>query len=164
MLDTVLEKIFAPVLDRFAGRVAGRAKVLELIAFCVCLAGVPLIARHFVWIGLAVFGAGQIIAAISARADGSELKQIYRSVAFAALPFAFVLDAPVRALPAVFLMFGLAANTAVAVKFDRSLIGVAELLILFILASAFPAWFGAIAYAGGVLCFVAAGVEASRRI
>jgi hypothetical protein len=75
-----------------------------------------------------------------------------------------VLDAPVRALPAVFLMFGLAANTAVAVKFDRSLIGVAELLILFILASAFPAWFGAIAYAGGVLCFVAAGVEASRRI
>jgi hypothetical protein len=50
------------------------------------------------------------------------------------------------------------------VKFDRSLIGVAELLILFILASAFPAWFGAIAYAGGVLCFVAAGVEASRRI
>lgn len=164
MLDTVLEKIFAPVLDRFAGRVAGRANALELVAFCISLAGVPLIGRHLVWIGLAVFVVGQIVAAVAARAGGGALADIYRAVAFAALPFAFVLDAPVRALPAVFLMFGLAANAAVSVKFGRSLIGVAELLILFILASVLPAWFGLIAYAGGVLCFVAAGVEASRRI
>jgi hypothetical protein len=123
-----------------------------------------LIARHFVWIGLAVFAVGRVIAAVAASGGGSDLKEIYRAVAFAALPFAFVLDAPVRALPAVFLMFGLAADAAVAVKFGRSPVGAAALLILFVLACVFPAWFGLIAYAGGVLCFVAAGVEASRRI
>jgi hypothetical protein len=164
MLDTVLEKIFAPALDRCAVLIGGKARILELVAFCISLAAVLLIARHFVWIGLAVFVVGQIIGAAAARAGGSGLADIYRAVAFAALPFAFVLDAPVRALPAVFLMFGLAANGAVSVKFGRSLIGAAELLILFILAGALPAWFGLIAYAGGVLCFVAAGVEASRRI
>ncbi|GAA0571199.1 CDP-alcohol phosphatidyltransferase family protein [Rhizomicrobium electricum] len=164
MLDALLEKLGSPVLDRCAARIADHTRILELVSFCVGLAAVPLIARHFVWIGLAVFAAGRLIAAVAARANKSDLADIYRTVAYAALPFAFVLDAPVRALPAVFLMFGLAANGAVAVKFGRSLVGAAELLILFVLASAFPAWFGLIAYAGGVLCFVAAGVEASRRI
>jgi hypothetical protein len=164
MMDALVEKTCAPVLDRCAVRVADRAGILELVSFCVCLAAVPLIARHLVWIGLAVFVLGRFVAAVAARARESNLTDIYRAVAFAALPFAFVLDAPVRALPAVFLMFGLAANAAVTVKFGRSLVGASELLTLFILASALPAWFGLIAYAGGVLCFVAAGVEASRRI
>ena len=164
MLDAVLERLVAPVLDRFAGPVGGRAKILELASFCLGLAAVPLIARHFVWIGLAVFALARILAAIAARAWPSDLTEVYAAVAFAALPFAFVLEAPVRALPAVFLMFGLAANAASSLKFGRGLIGSVELVILFVLAALLPAWFGLIAYVGGVLCFVAAGVSASRRV
>lgn len=164
MLDAVLERCAAPVLDRFAAPVGGRAAILELGAFCISLAAVPLIARHFVWIGLALFVAARILAGVAGRARASDLTEIYETVAFAALPLAFVLEAPVRALPAVFLMFGLAANTAISLKFGRGLIGSAELLILFVLAALLPAWFGLIAYVGGVLCFVAAGVSASRRV
>jgi hypothetical protein len=164
MLDAVLERVFAPVLDRLAGPVGGRAKILELATFCLGLVAVPLIARHFVWIGLAVFALARILACVAGRAGVSDLTEVYQAVAFAALPFAFVLEAPVRALPAVFLMFGLAANAAASLKFGRGLIGSAELLVLFILAGVLPAWFGLIAYVGGVLCFVAAGVSASRRV
>lgn len=164
MLDVVLRRLFAGVLDRFAGALGGRSKILELVSFCIGLVAVPLIARHLVWIGLGVFVAARLIAAIAARATSGDLAEVYGAVGFAALPFAFVLDAPVRALPAVFLMFGLAANAATRLKFATGLIGSAELTILFLLAAALPAWFGPIAYAGGVLCFVAAGVEASRRL
>jgi hypothetical protein len=164
MLDAVLEKLFAPVLDRLAGPAGGRAKLLELVSFCLSLAAVPLIARHYVWIGLAVFVTARILAAVAGRARASDLTEFYQAVAFAALPFAFVLEAPVRALPAVFLMFGLAANAAAALKFGRGLIGSAELVILFVVVALFPAWFGLIAYGGGVLCFVAAGASASRRV
>ncbi len=164
MLDAVLEKLFAPVLDRFAGPVGGRAKILELVSFCISLAAAALIAVHFVWIGLVLFALARCLAAVAGRAGVSDLTEFYQAVAFAALPFAFVLEAPVRALPAVFLMFGLAANAAASLKFGGGLIGSAELLILFLLAGFFPAWFGLIAYGGGVLCFVAAGVSASRRV
>jgi hypothetical protein len=164
MLDAVLEKLSAPVLDRFAGPVDGRAKLLELAAFCLGLAAAALIARHLIWIGLALFAIARFLAAVAGRAGVSDLTEFYTAVAFAALPFAFVLEAPVRALPAVFLMFGLAANAAASLKFGRGLIGSAELLALFALAALLPAWFGLIAYVGGVLCFVAAGVSASRRV
>jgi hypothetical protein len=162
MLDALLEKIFAPVLDRFA--MSGRAKVLAFAAFCLSLAGVPLIARHFVFVGLAVFAAGRVLAAVAARSSESDAAEVFSAIAFAAVPFAFVLDAPVRALPAVFLMFGLAANAAAGLKFGRGWIGGTEKVLLFVLAAVLPDWFGLIAYVGGVLCFVAAGVEASRRI
>lgn len=125
------------------------------------LGAVLLIARHNVWIGLALFAAARVAAAAVAR---SGLTEMYRTVAFASLPFALVLDAPERALPAVFLMFGLAANAAASLKLESRLIGESELLVLFLLAAFFPPWFGLIAYAGGVLCFVAAGLAASRRI
>ena len=164
MLDAVLEKLFVPVLDRLADPVGGRAKLLELVSFCLSLAAAALIARHFVWIGLALFALARILACVVARKSVSNLTEVYAAVAFAALPLAFVLEAPVRALPAVFLMFGFAANAAASLKFGRGLIGSTELLILFVLAAFFPAWFGLIAYVGGVLCFVAAGVSASRRI
>jgi hypothetical protein len=164
MLDALVERLFAPVLDRVSGRVERHAITFDLVAFVIGLGAAVLIARHFVWIGLAAFVLGRMLAAVAVRAGAGDLSGITRAVAYAALPFAYVLDAPVRALPAVFLLFALVANTAVAVKFSRSPIGATELLIVFILATVLPDWFGLIAYAGGVLCFVAAGVEASRRI
>lgn len=162
MLDAVAEKLFASLLDRCASFVGQEAKIPSLIAFLVSLTAVPLIARHFVWLGLAVFALGRLIGAIADRAGDNPLGPIYSSVALAALPFAFVLDAPVRALAAVFLMFAIAANSAVTIKFGRTPMAAVELLLVFFLAGLLPDWFGPIAYGGGGLCFIAAGIGASR--
>ena len=94
----------------------------------------------------------------------TDLAEVCAAVAYAVPPFAFRLDAPSRASPAVFLRFDLSAHAAAAKKFGRGLIGGVELVLLFVLAGVMPVWFGLIAYVGGALCFVAAGVEASRRI
>lgn len=162
MLDAVLEKLFSPVLDRFALPDGRRAKILQLVAFAISLAAAPLIGHHWVLVGMTVFIAGRVVSALVPRDD--DVAEVFNAIALAALPFALVLDAPVRALPAAFLMFGLAANRATALKFGRGLIGSAELVLLFVLVAVLPDWFGLIAYVGGVLCFVAAGIETSRRV
>jgi len=166
MLDAVLGRILTPLLDAVASRIAVPAKLLDLVAFCIGLAAVVLIARHFVWVGLAVFLAARLLAAVAARSAGDDAAEVFAVVAFAAMPFAFALDAPVRALPAILLMFGMIANAAARLKFGPSLIGAAELFGVFVLAAVLPDWFGLIAYVTGVLCFVAAGVRiaASRRV
>ena len=164
MLDAVLGRILARFLDPFASRLAVHAKILDIVAFCIGLAAVALIARHFVWLGLGVFLAARLVAAAANESD--DAAEVFAVVAFASLPFAFALDAPVRALPAVFLMFGMVANAAARLKFGPSLIGPVELAVVFVLAALLPDWFGLIAYVTGVLCFIVAGVRiaASRRV
>lgn len=163
MLDSLLEKSFAPMLDRFAPVFAARAKFHELVLFCVGLVAAAAIARHWVFAGLALFAASRLAVSVAARAAVSDVSAVYGTVAFAALPFAFALEAPVRALPAVFLMFAMSANAAANLKLGARWVGESELLFLFLLAALFPDWFGPIAYVGGVLCFVASGVAAARR-
>jgi len=164
MLDAVLGKYLARFLEPIAGRIGVRAEVLNIVAFCVGLVAVVLIARHFIWLGLAVFLAARLVAAVAAQDDNAA--EVFAVVAYAAMPFAFALDAPARALPAVFLMFGMIANAAARLKCGPSLIGAVELALVFVLAALLPDWFGLIAYVTGVLCFVAAGVRiaASRRV
>ena len=166
MLDVVLGRVLARFLDPFASRIAVHAKLLDIVAFCIGLAAVVLIARHFVWLGLAVFLAARLLAFAAVRAADDDAAEVFAVVAFASLPFAFALDAPVRALPAVFLIFGMVANAAARLKFGPSLIGAVELALVFVLAALLPDWFGLIAYVTGVLCFVVAGVRiaASRRM
>lgn len=165
MFDAAFGKVFAPLLDRIARRSGGRAGVLELVSFCIALTAAVLIAGHFVWTGIIIFAVSRIAAAVAARDGDSANGAVFAAVAYGALPFAFVLDAPVRALPSVFLMFGLIAHTAAAFKIGRGFTGGIELFLLFVLAAALPAWFGLIAYTGGVLCFVAAGMRlASGRV
>jgi hypothetical protein len=166
MLDAVLGRILTRLLDAVASRIGARGKVLDIAAFCIGLGAVVLIARHFVWVGLAVFLAARLLAAVATHAAGDDAAEVFAVVAFAALPFAFALDAPVRALPAIFLLFGMIANAAARLKFGPSPIGAAELFGAFLLAALLPDWFGLIAYVTGVLCFVAAGVRiaASRRV
>ena len=81
------------------------------------------------------------------------------SFAAAGLAFAFALAEPDRALAAMFLMLGLVARTAVLAETPAGwpLVGKAELFLAFALACLFPAWFSILAYAVGILCFVAAG-------
>lgn len=166
MLDPLLERVLAPLLNGIADRFPAAAKGLDVIAFCMALFAAVLIARHHVLIGLAVFALALLVGGVAARGERAAASEVFAAIAFAAVPVAFVLDAPVRALPAVVLMFGLAANAAARLKFAPTLIGSAELLIVFVLAAVFPAWFGVIAYCSGVLCFAAAGVRiaASRRM
>ena len=94
MLDAALGRILTRVLGPIASRIGAPAKTLDIVAFCIGLAAVVLIARHFIWAGLAVFLAARLLAAVAADDNAAE---VFAVVAFAALPFAFALDAPVRA-------------------------------------------------------------------
>lgn len=166
MLDLLLGRVLSPFFAGIADRYPAAAKRSDVFAFCLALFAAVLIAKHCVFVGLAVFALALLVGAVAARAGRADVSEVFAAIAFAALPVAFVLDAPVRALSAVVLMFGLAANAAARLKFAPTLIGSAELLIVFVLAAVFPAWFGVIAYCSGVLCFAAAGVRiaASRRM
>ena len=91
------------------------------------------------------------------------------AIAGAGLAFAFALAEPDRALAAMFLMFGLVARTAAdaIAPTDTGLIGKIELFVAFAVACLFPRWFSIVAYAFGILCFVAAGsrvASAAQRI
>lgn len=165
MLDTVLGRLFGPALEAVARRIGRGATALALLAFTAGLAAVPLVAWNFLWAGGAVFVASRILAAIASRASAENvsLGPVLNVVNFAALPFAFALGDPVRALPAVFLMFGLSAQAAAALPYGRGFIANTELLIAFAVACIFPEYFSLIAYIIGVSCFVSAGVRISAR-
>jgi hypothetical protein len=160
MLDAILSRLFGPALDAVGRRLGKGATALALAAFVICLGAVPLVALHFALIGLAVFVAGKILSAIAARvAEDRALNDVLDAVSFAALPFGFALGDPSTALPAVLMMFGLAAQSAASLKFGRGLIGATELLLAFAVACVFPDRFGIVAYVAAVLCFVSAGVR-----
>ncbi len=165
MLDAVLGRLFGPALGAVARRFGRGATALALLAFVVGLAAVPLIAWNFLWAGAAVFAVSQILAAIAARAsaENASLGPVLEVVNFAALPFGFALGDPARALPAVFLMFGLSAQAAATLRYGRGFIANTELLIAFAVACVFPDRFSLVAYIIGVLCFVSAGVRVAAR-
>jgi hypothetical protein len=161
MLDALLARLSAPVRNAIAPLFASRGNSLELVLFCLALTGAALIAHHWVFAGLVLFALARIFASAAAP---SGVAAVCGAVAFAALPFAFALEAPVRALPALFLIFALSAVSAARLKLGAKLIGETELFLLFLATALFPDWFGPIAYVGGVLCFVATGVAAARRV
>lgn len=163
MLDALLSRIFAPLLDRLAAALNRIVPVLDVVSFCLALAGAAAIARHLVWPGLAVFAASRLLSAVAARGGRRAVLAVFEATGFAALPFAFVIADPERALASVFLIFGLAADSAAMLACDRRLIDATVLLAVFAGAAAFPAWYGPIAYGTGIACFVAAGVTVSSR-
>jgi hypothetical protein len=163
MLDTVLNRFFAPLLDRAVAVLRPIMPVLDVVSLCFALAGAVAIARHMIWPGLAVFAASRLLSAVAARGGRDAVCAVFEAVAFSALPFAFAMEAPERALASVFLIFGLSANTAASLACGRRLIGATELLAVFAVMAAFPVWFGAIAYTVGIACFAAAGVVVSGR-
>lgn len=165
MLDAVLGRLFGPALEAVARHVGRGATVLAMVAFVLGLAAVPLIAWNFLWAGGAVFLCSRFLAAIASRAaaENASLVPVLDAVNFAALPFGFALGDPVRALPAVFLMFGFSAQSAATLRYGRGVITNAELLLAFAVACVFPDRFALVAYIIGVLCFVSAGVCVARR-
>jgi len=153
MLDTLLLKVFAPLLDRLVR--PGSGPVLSLVSFLITIGGAALIARHWVWLGFAVFALGCIGAAIAAREAPFAWAPVFEAVSFAAVPFALALHCPQQAVSLIFLLFGMMAAWAARLQFGRSLMGATELLISFVLLSIWPV----AAYAAGVLCFVSAGAS-----
>lgn len=162
MLDALLAKLFKTPLDAVGGRFGGA--LLALAAFVVSLAAVPLIALHYYWIALAVFVFGRIVAAVASHAAVEyPAGPVLDAVAFAALPFGFALGDPSVALAAVLMMFGLAVQSSVTLRFGRGWIGESELVIAFAVACIFPDRFGIVAYVTSVLCSLAAGVQLGAR-
>jgi hypothetical protein len=165
MLDAGLERLFGPALEAVARPVGRAATALALAAFVIGLAAVPLLAWNLLWAAGAVFVASRILAAIASRASAGNafLGPVLDAVNFAALPFGFALGDPERALPAVFLMFGLSAQSAATMRYGRGFIADTELLIAFAAACVFPGSFALIAYIVGVLCFISAGARIAAR-
>lgn len=153
MLDALLLKASAPLLDRLVRPGSGR--LLSLVSFVVALCGAVLIARHLVWLGLVVFALSRIAAAIAEREAPDAWAPVFEAVSYAAIPFALALHSPQQAVSLIFLIFGMTAAWAARLQFGRSLIGGGELLLSFILLCIWPVF----AYVAGVACFVSAGAS-----
>ena len=181
MLDSLLRRPFDRLLA-LAGAVLSHmtsANALTLAAFVCGVAALPDIRfqKYFFALGFlilrAVFDAldGAVARVRGPTALGAYLDQVLDLAISAAVPFAFALAEPDRALAAMFLMLGLVvrAGAAVGVRpgkmgvtaavLDQTgmLVGRSEQFVAFALACIFPAWFSVIAYVVGILCFVAAG-------
>jgi phosphatidylglycerophosphate synthase len=169
MLDAFLSRYLAPRLAPWAARLsrAVSADVLTVTAFVCGAAALPAIGakKYFLALGLLVLrGAldvldGAVVRVAGPSRMGAVLDRVLDLVMTAAVPFAFALAQPDRALAAMFLMLGLVARAgAVTSAADgRALIGKSELFVGFALACLFPDRFSIIAYILGILCFVAAG-------
>ncbi len=168
MLDPILRRRSETALTPAARRLAGwgiGARMLTLAAFAAGAAGLVVIGHRHYLPGLALLALAGALDALDgpvARLGGGSapLEQVLSLVLAAAVPFAFALAEPDRALAAMFLMLGLVARAGAATIQPSalgSLIGKTELFIAFALACVFPQWFSLIAYAVGILCFVAAG-------
>jgi hypothetical protein len=160
MIDPILGRICAPLLDRLVVPLRGRGPLLSGAGFLVCLAGAALIARHCVWLGLGVFAAGLVLDALATRLGPQPLDFLLAAVRFAAMPFAFALDTPERAIALIFLLFGMTVEAVARTRLG-SILGAGEFLLLFVLLALIPG--GLVAYGAGLLCFVAAGFASARR-
>jgi phosphatidylglycerophosphate synthase len=171
MLDAVfrtrLEAYLAPAAARLSALRIGADGLTASVFVLNAVAALDIAHQHDL-LGLGVLAAGRVLDAFDgplARLQGPTvlggyLDRVLALIAGALIPFAFALAMPDRALAAMFLMLGLVARSAASTKalgtaFD--LIGKSELFIAFALACLFPDRFSLIAYAVGILCFVAAG-------
>ncbi len=178
MLDAPLRRLTDPPLARVAAALAAfgvSADALTVAGFVIGLAAVPEIATRHYWAGLALILFSRLLdgldGAVARRTSPTELGAYLDAaldfIFYASVPFAFALADPSRALAAVFLLFGLIASgstcLALATARRRIATGPVDLieatltLAAFTLACLFPDWFGLIAYALGVACFVTAG-------
>lgn len=140
--------------------------MITVAAFVSGALALPMVGykKYFLALGLLVLrGVLDILDGAVARVRGptragETLDRVLDLVLTAAVPFAFALAMPERALAAMFLMLGLVARAAAGEgREPAQLVGKTELFIAFALACIFPDRFSIIAYVVGVLCFVAAG-------
>jgi phosphatidylglycerophosphate synthase len=189
MLDAPIRKLIDPPLTAVASRIAAmgaRADVLTVAGFASGLGAVVTIGSGHYLAGLGLLAANRVfdgldgaVARQSRSTDlGAYLDISLDFIVYAAIPFAFALANPMRALAASFLIVSFVstgttflAYAIIAAKrgLSTELRGIksfyylggltegTETFIAFVLMCAFPQRFGVIAYVFGVLCFVTAG-------
>jgi hypothetical protein len=169
MLDRFLGNSIDPVLGALAQKLGLGGMLAACLGLFVGLAGLPLIGFHYYLPGLAVLVASRLVFALAIEGD-RRLTEVLKAVSVAGYPFAFALAAPEHAASCAFLMFGLTAAFAAGFAYPRGDVpnvaaGAADIIAVFALALLVPGWFGPVAYAAGVLFFVAAGqrIDAGRR-
>jgi hypothetical protein len=172
MLDAILFRSTAPYLMQLGERLAANvsAATLTVAAFITGAAALPAIGFHKYWVALgllvlhALLGALAGIVARTKVPPRAALARVLDLVLSAAVPFAFALAMPERALAAMFLLLGLVvrAGSASTMTEGEDLVGRTELFLAFTLACVFPDRFSIIAYVIGVLCFVGAGQRVAR--
>jgi phosphatidylglycerophosphate synthase len=196
MFDAAIRRLIDPPLARAAARLAAfapRADVVTSLGFVLGLAAAVAIARHFYLTGLALFvlnrlcdGLDGALARAAEPTDlGAFLDVALDFIVYAAIPFAFALADPSRALAVCFLIFSFIATSATFLSFaifaakrglttdlrgQKSLYYLGgltegtETFLAFAIACIRPDWFSAIAYVFGALCFVTAGTRVAAAV
>jgi phosphatidylglycerophosphate synthase len=183
MLDALLRRhldgFTAPVAARVAASRVSAASLTASAFVCGAVALVDIGHRYYL-AGLVFLLAARLFDVLDgpvARLKpptvfGPYLAHVLDMLITAAVPFAFALAEPGRALAAMFLMLGLVARAAAIDDTVRPLatdpaigffgrvgrlVEKTDLFAAFALACLFPAWFSLIAYTVGIACFIAAG-------
>lgn len=178
MVDGLLGKLLAPLFKTATDKLRLEAVAAAGIGFAVGLSGLPAIGHGWLWAGLAILLLSRVVFALAGtRAQAGEaaknlaLVAVLKAVSLAGYPFAFALAMPEHAAACAFLMFGLVAAFAAGFAYPPPsgmgdfAIGGLDLTLVLGLCALLPDWFGPIAYAGGLICFAAAGlrIDAARR-
>ena len=172
MLDAILSRATAPYLTPVGARLSANlsSPMLTVAAFVAGAAALPAIGfpKYWVALGLLVLraildGLAGLVAPAVVRPP---LDRMLDLVLSAAIPFAFALAMPERALAAMFLLLGLVvrAGSASAAGESEELVGKTEFFLAFALACILPDRFSIIAYVIGVLCFVGAGRRVAQAV
>lgn len=154
---------FQPRFETVRTQIAARAAAggfslgaLNIAAFAVSLAALPLIAREYYAAGFAMFALGRLADVFTA-AEG-RLHAVLGAIVYASVPFAFALADPTRALASCFLLFGFVAVCSVS---RPRPIDALVCIAAFAIACFAPSWFGVIAYGIGIAGFAVTGVRLS---
>lgn len=185
MLDAYLRPLFDPALDAVARRLAQRkvgADALTALGFLAGLSACIAIAFGAYWTGLALILANRVLdgldGAVARRSGPTDFGGFIDIVAdfifYSAVPFAFAVAEPERALAAAFLILSfvgtgasflafavIAARRAIstdrygfkAIYYLAGLTEGSETVLVFIAMGLAPQWFEPLAYGFGVLCW-----------
>jgi phosphatidylglycerophosphate synthase len=196
MLDAPVRKLIDPPLAAIAVRLAPlgvTANALTIAGFAIGIGGVIAIALGHNLVGLVLIAANRIldgldgaVARRTAPTDiGAYLDIAFDFTVYAAIPFAFALADPSRALPASFLILSFVATGTTFLAFAvfagkrgistdlrgrksfyylGGLTEGTETFLVFALLCLFPQKFGIIAYIFGVLCFITAGSRVAAAV
>lgn len=191
MLDATLRKLVDPPLDRAAVLLARRGVHADWVTwtgFGLGLAAVPAIAFHAYWNGLFLIALNRLLdgldGAIARRTRvsdaGAFLDIALDFIFYAAVPFAFALAMPERALAAAYLIFSFVASGSTFLAYavlagkrglstdlngKKSFYHIggltegSETFLVFALACIFPGWVSVIFYVFGTLCFMTGGAR-----
>jgi len=173
MLDSLLSRHAAPRLAPVGARLSTivSASLLILAALAIGALALPMIGyrKYLIALGLLALRAvldileGAVGRVRRPTQKDTVLDRLFDLILNAAVPFAFALAMPERALAAMFLMLGLVARAGAGTETNEAeLVGRTELFLAYVLACIFPDRFSVIAYVVGVLCFISAGQRVVR--